>query len=93
MFINVALKMEKGFYRLTALGLGCMLAVQVFLTVGGAMKMIPMTGVTLPFISTGGSSLLATLIMFAIVQGMYILRRDEEHDEEEEEEYRGAYSE
>ena len=55
--------------------------------------MIPMTGVTLPFISTGGSSLLATLIMFAIVQGMYILRRDEEHDEEEEEEYRGAYSE
>lgn len=89
MFVNVALKMKQTFYRLTALGLGCVFAVQVFLTVGGSMKMIPMTGVTLPFISPGGSSILSTLIMFAVVQGMYLLRKDEEYDEEKEEEFYG----
>ncbi|MDY3917856.1 MAG: FtsW/RodA/SpoVE family cell cycle protein [Candidatus Limivivens sp.] len=92
MFINVALKMREMFYRLTALGLGCIFAVQVFLTIGGSMKMIPMTGVTLPFISPGGSSLLSAMLMFAIVQGMYISRKDEEYDEEKEEAYRRSYS-
>ena len=87
MFVNIAMKMQEDFYRNTALGLGCLYAVQVFLTIGGAMKMIPMTGVTLPFISTGGSSLLSTLISFAIIQGLYILREDEEEELEEEEYY------
>ena len=93
MFVNVALKMKESFYRLTALCLGCIFAVQVFLTVGGAMKMIPMTGVTLPFISPGGSSILSTLIMFAVVQGMYIIKEDEEYDEEKEEAFGRSYGE
>ncbi len=84
MFVNVAMKMTEKFYRYMAFGLGSMYAVQVFLTIGGAMKMIPMTGVTLPLISTGGSSLLSTLISFAIIQGLYILREDEEDEFEEE---------
>ena len=42
------------------------------------MKFIPMTGVTIPLVSYGGSSMLSTMIMFAIVQGLYILREDEE---------------
>ena len=50
---------------------------QVFLTVGGGTKFIPMTGVTLPFISYGGSSVLTTLVMFFIIEGLYIIRRDE----------------
>ena len=77
MFVNIAFKMENKFARLASLGLGCTFSVQVFLTVGGAMKMIPSTGVTLPLISYGGSSIMSTVIMFAIVQGFYISRREE----------------
>ena len=43
-------------------------ATQVILTIGGAIKFIPSTGVTLPLVSYGGSSLLASLLMFGIVQ-------------------------
>ena len=78
MFVNIAIRLSNRFYRLVALGLGTMYAVQVFLTVGGAMKFIPMTGVTLPLISSGGSSVLSTILMFSIIQGLYILREDEE---------------
>lgn len=78
MFLNIAMRLSNRFYRLVALGLGTMYAVQVFLTIGGAMKFIPLTGVTLPLISYGGSSMLSTVLMFAIIQGLYILREDEE---------------
>lgn len=78
MFLNIAMRLSNRFYRLVALGLGTMYAVQVFLTVGGAMKFIPMTGVTLPLVSYGGSSMLSTVMMFSIIQGLYILREDEE---------------
>lgn len=77
MFLNVAMQMKEQFYKLIALGLGTVYGFQVFLTVGGATKFIPSTGVTLPFVSYGGSSLLATAVMFAVVQGLYILRQDE----------------
>ncbi len=52
-------------------------AFQVFLTVGGTSKFIPMTGITLPLVSYGGSSVICTILMFAIIQGLYILREDE----------------
>ena len=77
MFINIAMKLNNRFYRLTALGLGATYATQVFLTIGGGTKLIPMTGVTLPLVSYGGSSVLSTILMFAIVQGLYMLRGDE----------------
>lgn len=78
MFINISMQLTNRFYRLVAVGLGTTYAVQVFLTVGGGIKLIPMTGVTLPLVSYGGSSMLSTQIMFAIVQGLYMLQRDEE---------------
>ncbi len=78
MFINIAMQLTNRYYRLVAVGLGTTYAAQIFLTVGGGIKLIPMTGVTLPLVSYGGSSMLSTLIMFAIVQGLYMLRRDEE---------------
>ena len=86
MFLNIAMRLSNRFYRLVALGLGTMYAVQVFLTIGGAMKFIPMTGVTLPLVSYGGSSMLSTVLMFAIIQGLYILREDEEDQIERERE-------
>lgn len=80
MFLNIAMQIHNKFYKLIALGLGTCYIFQVFLTIGGVTKFIPSTGVTLPLVSYGGSSLLSTLIMFAIIQGLYILREDEEED-------------
>ena len=80
MFLNIAMQLHTMFYKLVALGLGTCYIFQVFLNVGGVTKFIPSTGVTLPLVSYGGSSLLSTIIMFGIIQGLYILREDEEED-------------
>ena len=77
LMMNIASRCKTLFYRLVAVGLGVTYGVQVFLTVGGAIKFIPMTGVTLPFVSYGGSSILSSLIMFALINGMYNMRQDE----------------
>ncbi len=82
MFLNIAMQMRNQFYKLIALGLGTVYGFQVFLTVGGVIKFIPSTGVTLPLVSYGGSSLLSTFIIFAIIQGLYILREDKEVSDE-----------
>jgi peptidoglycan glycosyltransferase len=73
MFVNVAMKMHNPFYRLCAFGLGVVLVFQVFICIGGATKFIPSTGVTLPLISYGGSSIIATIVIFAVIQGMYVM--------------------
>ena len=49
----------------------------MFLTIGGGTKFIPLTGVTLPLISYGGSSVLTTMIMFSIMEGLYMIKEDE----------------
>ena len=76
--VEIALQIKNPFYKLIALGLGTEYAFQVFLTIGGATKFIPMTGVTLPLVSYGGSSVMCTILMLAIIQGLYILREDED---------------
>ena len=80
MFLNIAMQLHNGFYKLVALGLGTCYIFQVFLAIGGVTKFIPSTGVTITLVSYGGSSLFSTVIMFAIIQGLYILREDEEED-------------
>ena len=80
MIVNISLQIKNPFYKLVALGLGTEYAFQVFLTIGGAIKFIPMTGVTLPLVSYGGSSVMSTIIMLAIIQGLYILREDEDEE-------------
>ena len=82
-FMIIAVKMQAMFYKLIAFGLGIMYITQVFLTVGGVVKFIPSTGVTLPFVSYGGSSVLATFVLFNVIQGLYILKRTEEEEYEE----------
>lgn len=74
MFLNIAMQMKDNFYKLVALGLGTIYGFQVLLSIGGDIKFIPSTGVTLPLVSYGGSSLLSTLIIFAVIQGLYLLR-------------------
>ncbi|MCF0133998.1 MAG: FtsW/RodA/SpoVE family cell cycle protein [Blautia sp.] len=78
LILNISRKITNPFYKLIALGLGTEYAFQVFLTIGGATKFIPMTGVTLPLVSYGGSSVVSTILMLSIIQGLYILREDED---------------
>lgn len=85
-FVMIAAKMQALFYKLIAFGLAVVYAVQVFLTIGGVTKFIPSTGVTLPFVSYGGSSVLSTFLLFGVIQGLYILKKNDEDEEEEEDE-------
>ncbi len=80
-FMMLACRMKAMFYKLIAVGLGIMYIAQVFLTVGGATKFIPSTGVTFPFISYGGSSVVSTFLMFSVIQGIYSLKSSEEEEE------------
>ena len=83
-FFNLAMKVKNKFYTYVAMGLGTMYATQVLLTVGGATKFIPLTGVTLPLVSYGGSSMLSTLLILAIIQGISLIIYDEERELERE---------
>ncbi len=80
MFLNIAMQMKDFFYKLVALGLGTIYGFQIFLSIGGDIKFIPSTGVTLPLVSYGGSSLLSTLIIFAVIQGLYLMREREQDE-------------
>ena len=87
MSYNISSKIQGLFYKLIALGLSSILGFQGFLSVGGVTKFIPSTGVTLPFISYGGSSMLSSLAMFAIIEGIFVLNQDriEEYEKSEQE--------
>lgn len=78
MFINISMKMKRRFYKLVAFGCAVMYMFQTLLSVGGCIKFVPSTGVTLPLISYGGSSVISTIIIFSIIQGLYVLNQDEE---------------
>ncbi len=73
---RVALRAQNNFDRYVTAGIGCWIAVQVIMNIGTVVSVIPVVGVTLPFISYGGSSLLATFLAIGFVLG--VLRRDPE---------------
>ncbi|MBQ9198169.1 MAG: FtsW/RodA/SpoVE family cell cycle protein, partial [Clostridia bacterium] len=80
---DIALRSTSAFHALLALGAAALLAVQTFIIIGGVTKMIPMTGVTVPFMSYGGTSLVACMGVMGAVQGVAcrnerILREDRE---------------
>ena len=52
------------------MGLSVMLGVQTFIIVGGVIRLIPLTGITLPFISYGGSSMVTTFAALGILQAI-----------------------
>lgn len=99
MCMKLALKIKDRFYMLVVSGLGIIYLFQVFLTIGGGIKFIPLTGVTLPLVSYGGSSVLTTILLFSIIQGAYLLSRqddpedDEDWEDEENDEYEDEYDE
>lgn len=66
--IKIALEQEYKFYRILAISATVMISIQAFLNIGGVTKLIPMTGITLPFMSYGGSSILSSFIALGILQ-------------------------
>ncbi len=74
--INTAILCKDKYLSLVASGISVCYAFQTFLNIGGVTRFIPLTGVTLPLVSYGGSSLLSTLIMFALIQGIIVYGRE-----------------
>ncbi|MBP3618608.1 MAG: FtsW/RodA/SpoVE family cell cycle protein [Lachnospiraceae bacterium] len=70
LLIRMAAKFAEDYYRLVFTGFAAMFTTQVFLNVGGVIRMLPSTGVPLPFVSAGGSSAASMVLMFMLIQGM-----------------------
>ena len=82
LYMNIAMAARKPFYKLVGIGMGTCFIFQIFLNIGGVTKFIPSTGVTLPLVSYGGSSIVSSLLIMGIMQGLFIMgNRDEEEEE------------
>ena len=68
--MKIALQADDGFSKLLAAGLTFGFALQTFIIVGGVLRLIPLTGITLPFVSYGGSSVVAN---FALLAGLLVV--------------------
>ncbi len=67
---KISLSSTNEFNKAVAMGLSVMLGIQTFIIIGGVTKLIPLTGITLPFISFGGSSMITTFIVMGMLQAI-----------------------
>ena len=65
--LRTALRTDNTFEKLLAVGLTTIIGVQAFIIVAGVIKVVPLTGITLPFVSYGGSSLVSNYILLALL--------------------------
>lgn len=68
--LKIALALGDGFDKSISLGISIMFGFQTFIIIGGVIKFIPLTGITLPFISYGGSSLVTSFVSLGILQAI-----------------------
>ena len=66
--IKIAMRQENDFYSVLAVAISVLFSAQALIMFGGVMKIIPLTGITVPFLTYGGSSLLSTFILLAVLQ-------------------------
>lgn len=71
----IALRADDGFARLVAVGLATVLGLQTLIIIGGVVRVIPLTGITLPFVSYGGSSLLTNFLIVGLLLNISDQRR------------------
>ena len=77
----VAVRAKKRFNSILAAGIIIMFSFQTFLILGGVIKLIPLTGVTLPFVSYGGSSVLVSVMLMGLLQHVNEVTKQEPEDE------------
>jgi len=65
--LRVAIRADRPFEKLLATGLTTIISMQAFIIIGGVLRLVPLTGITLPFVSYGGSSLLANYMLLALL--------------------------
>ena len=65
---KIALNQQNKFYRILALGISVLFGIQSIIILGGVLKVLPLTGITLPFVSYGGSSIISSFIALGILQ-------------------------
>lgn len=78
--LRIALNFADRFYRFISFGFAVIYIFQTFLTIGGETRFIPLTGVTLPLVSYGGSSVLSTIFMFSVVEAVFVMQQDRMQD-------------
>lgn len=65
--LRIAIRTEDRFDKLLATGLSALIGIQAFIIIGGVTRVLPLTGITLPFVSYGGSSLLGSYVLLALL--------------------------
>lgn len=65
---KIAIVQKNLFYKILAIGISSLFGIQSFIILGGVLKVIPLTGITLPFVSYGGSSMLTSFVALGILQ-------------------------
>lgn len=79
--MRISIHVKNPYMSIVALGITTFFGLQIFTIIGGVIKLIPLTGVTLPFMSYGGSSMVMSFISLGILNGIWLKSFEDEEDE------------